>query len=65
MAEEPAEIKKITRSAAKIENLEWRRAIEPKVLHALDVDTDPVCCVFVCVDLSRIRSVGILLPQPL
>lgn len=65
VTEEPAEVKKITRAAAKIENLEWRRAIEPKVLHALDVDTNPVRCVFVSIDLSSIGSVRIALAQPL
>ena len=64
VAEEPAEIKKVTRATAKIENLERRRTIEPKILHALDVDADPVGCVFVGVDLSRVGSVGVLFAQP-
>ena len=63
VTEEPAEVKKITRAAAKIENLEWRRAIEPKVLYPLDVDTDPVGCVFVSINLSGIGSVRIALTQ--
>ena len=65
VAEEPAEIEKITRAAAKIENLERRRAIEPKILHALDVYADPVSCVFVGVNPSRIRSIRITLAQTL
>ncbi len=65
VTEDTTEVQKITRAAAKIENLEWGRAIEPKILHALDVDTDPVCCVFVSINLSGIRSVRIALPQPL
>ncbi len=63
VTEEPSEVEKITRSAAKIENLEWRRAIKPKVLDALYVDTDPVICVFVGVDPSRIRPIRITLAQ--
>ena len=65
VAEEAAEVKKITRAAAKIENVQWWRAIEPKVLHALDVDADPVGCVFVGVDLSGVRPIRITLAQPL
>jgi len=65
VTEEPSEVEKITRSAAKIENLEWRRAIKPKVLHALDVDADPVGCVFIGVDSSCIGAVRIVLAQPL
>ncbi len=65
VAEEATQVEKITRAAAEIENLKWRRAIEPKILHALHVDADPVGCVFVSVDLPRIRSVRIALAQPL
>src|SRR5947199_10224958 len=65
VTEEPAEVEKITRATAKIENLEGWRAIEPKVLHALDVDADPVGCVFVGVDLSGVRPIRITLAQPL
>lgn len=63
--EEPSEVEKITRTAAKIENMEWRRAIKPKVLNALNVYADPVGCVFVGVDSSRIGAVRIVLAQPL
>ena len=65
VTEEPSEVEKITRAAAKIENLEWRRAIKPKILHALDVHVDPVRGVFVSINLSSIGSVGIALAQPL
>jgi hypothetical protein len=65
VTEEPSEIEKITRATAKIENLEWRRAIKPKVLNALDVYADPVCRVFVGVDSSCIGAVRIVLAQPL
>src|SRR5204863_9993320 len=43
--------------------LEWRRAIEPKILHALDVDVDPVTGVFIGIDPSRVWPVGITLAQ--
>ena len=65
VTEEPSEIEKITRATAKIENLEWRRAIKPKVLNALNVYADPIGCVFVGVDSSRIRPIRITLAQPL
>ena len=63
VAEKPTEVKKVTRAAAKIENLQRRRAIEPKILHALDVDVDPVGRVFVGVDSSRVRPVRITFSQ--
>ena len=63
VAEEPTEVEKIARAAAKIENIQWRAAVEPKILDALNIDTDPVVCVFVGVDLSRVGPVGIMLPQ--
>jgi hypothetical protein len=65
VTEELCEIEKITRATAKIENLEWRRAIKPKVLNALNVYADPVGCVFVGVDSSCIGAVRIVLAQPL
>ncbi len=65
VTEKPTEVEKVTGAAAQIENLKRSRAIEPKVLHALHVDADPVRCVFVSVDLPRIRSVRIALAQPL
>jgi len=65
VTEEPSEVEKITRTTAKIENLEWWRPIKPKVLNALNVYADPIGCVFVGVDSSRIRSIWITLAQPL
>jgi len=65
VTEETSEVEKITWATAKIENLEWRRAIKPKVLNALNVYADPIGCVFVCVDSSRIRPIRITLAQPL
>jgi len=64
MTEHAAEVEKITGAAAEIENLQRRRAIEPKILHTLDVHVDPVRCVFVSIDLSGIGPVGITLAQP-
>ena len=63
MAEELAEVEKITGAAAKIENLKRRRAIKPKVLHMLDIDADPVGCVLVSVDPSRVRPIWIMFAQ--
>ena len=63
VAEEPAEVKKITGAAAQIENLKRRCAIEPKVLDVFKVDAEPVGCVFIGVDPSRVRPVGIMSPQ--
>jgi len=65
MTEKPTQVQKIARAAAEIQNLERRRAIEPKVLDALDVDADPVGCVFIGVYPSRIRPIRIALAQPL
>ena len=59
VAEEAAEVEKIARPAAKIENVQWWGTIEPKVLDTLHVDADPVVCVFIRVDLSCIRPIGI------
>ena len=64
MAEETAEVKKITGAAAQIENLKRRCAIEPQVLEMFEVDAEPVGCVFIGVDPSRVRPVGIMSPQP-
>ena len=65
VTEKPTEIEKVTGPAAQIEDLKGRRSIEPKILYAFDVDADPVRCVFVSVDLPRIRPVRIPLAQPL
>ena len=65
VAEEAAEVKKITRAAAKIENVQWWHAIEPKVLDTLRVDADPVVCVFIRVDFPRIGPIRITFAQAL
>ena len=64
MAKEAAEVKKITGAAVKIENLKRWRAIKPEILDVLDVDADPVGCVFIGVDPSRVGPVRIMSPQP-
>jgi len=64
VAEETAEVKKISDTAAQIENVKRRRAIEPQVLEMFEVDAEPVGCVFIGVDPSRVRPVGIMSPQP-
>src|SRR6185436_15109948 len=45
-----ADVKKVTRAAAEIENTQRRRAVEPEVLRALDVDVDPINDVFEAID---------------
>ena len=64
VTEEPAEVEKIARAAAKIENIQWRAAVEPKILGALNVDPDPVTSVFVRIDFPRIWPIRITVPQP-
>src|ERR1700745_1904027 len=64
MAEEPAEIEKITRAASKIENAQRWGAIKPEMLRALHINADPISCGLVRVDPSRVRPVRIMLPQP-
>jgi len=64
VAKHPAEIEKITGAAAEIQNVEWRRPIKPEVLHALYVHANPVVGILVSVDLSRVRPIRILFPQP-
>jgi hypothetical protein len=61
VTEESAEIEKVTGAATKIENLQWWGTIEPKILRTPDVYADPVRCIFVSIDLSRIWPVGITL----
>ena len=57
VAKKAAEVEKITGATHQIENLKRRRAIKPEVLKMLNVDADPVRCVFVGVDFSRVGSV--------
>ena len=61
--EQAAEIKEIARATAEIQDLERRRAIEPEILDAIYVDSNPVIGVFVGVDLSGIRPIWIMLAQ--
>ena len=63
--EELAEIEKITGAAAKIENVQRWRTVQPKVLHTLDVYVDPVSGIFIGIDLPCIGPVRITLAQPL
>ena len=64
VTKETAEIEKITGATAQVENVKWRRAVEPQILDVLDVDADPVRCVFVGVDSSRVGPVRIMFAQP-
>ena len=64
VTKEMAEIEKITGATAQVENVKWRRAVEPQILDVLDVDADPVRCVFVGVDSSRVGPVRIMFAQP-
>lgn len=64
VTEKPADVKEIAGSASKIENVERRGAIEPEILGTLHVDADPIGCVFVGVDPSRVRPIWIMFPQP-
>src|SRR4030095_16440278 len=64
VTEELAEVEEITRAAAKIQNVERRRPIEPEVLHPLYIHANPVVRVLVSVNLSRVRPIGIMYAQP-
>jgi len=64
VTEEPGDVKEISGAASKVENAEGPSSIEPKILCVCHVDADPVSCVFIHVDPSRIGSVGITLAQP-
>ena len=63
VAEELADVKKITGARAKIENVKWRASIEPEILNAPDIYVDPIGCVFVRIDFTRVRPIGITLAQ--
>jgi hypothetical protein len=65
VAEELAEVEKVTGAAPEIENMQWWGTIEPKILRAPNVHADPVFCIFVRIDLPRIWPVGIALAQSL
>ena len=64
VTEELADVQEISGAASEIKNAQRRSAIEPKILGAFDIDADPIGGVFVCIDLSRIRPVGIIFAQP-
>jgi len=64
VAEQTAKVEKISWAAAQIQNVEWRRAIKPKVLYALYVNANPIVSVLIGIDLSRVRSIRIILAQP-
>jgi len=63
VTEESTDVKEISGAASKIENAEGRSSIEPEILGVCHVNADPVSCVFIHVDPSRIGPVGILLAQ--
>ena len=58
-----ADIKKVTGAAAEIENVQWRRSVEPEVLRPLDVDVDPISDVLETIDPRRGRTIRKLLAQ--
>ena len=63
MAEQAAEIKKISRAAPKVQKVERGRAIQPEVLDAFYVNANPVVRVLIGVDLSRVRPMRIMFAQ--
>ena len=63
VAEIFANVEKVAGAAAKIDNSHWWRAIEPKILGALDIDLDPVNNIFETVDPRRAWPIRILLAQ--
>ena len=63
VAEKFANVKKVAGAAAKIEKAQWRRAIEPKILGALDVDLDPINNILETIDLGRAGAIWILMAQ--
>jgi hypothetical protein len=54
VSEVSTDVEKIAGAAAKIENAQWRGAIQPKILRAFHIDGDPVGRVFVPVDPAGI-----------
>ena len=63
VAEKFANVKEVTGAAANVENVQWRRPVEPKILRPLDVDLDPVSNVFEAVDLRRAWPIRIFVSQ--
>ncbi len=64
MPEQPAEVEKITWAAAKIQDVKRGRPVEPEVLDTFYVHANPIVSVLISVDLSRVRSIRIILAQP-
>jgi len=60
VAEQTAEVKKISRTAPKVQNVERGRPIQPEVLDAFYVNANPVVRVLISVDLSRVRPMRIM-----
>src|SRR5260370_38150201 len=60
VAEQTAEIKKISRAAPKVQNVERGRPIQPEVLDAFYVNANPVVRVLIGIDLSRVRPMRIM-----
>ena len=60
VAEQTAEIKKISRATPKVQNVERGRSIQPEVLDAFYVNANPVVRVLIGVDLSRVRPMRIM-----
>src|SRR5262249_45076651 len=63
MAKKFADVAKVTGAATKIEDAQRRRAIEPKVLGALDIDLDPIDDVLETIDSRRAGPIRKLLAQ--
>jgi hypothetical protein len=61
VAEQAAQVQKVTGAATKVENLQGWRTIEPKILRSPDIHADPVLCILVRIDLASIWPVGIAL----
>ena len=58
-----ADVQKISRAAAEIENAQRRAAIEPEILRAFDVDLEPVIDVGKSIDARRVRLLRITRAQ--
>ena len=58
-----ADVEKVACARAEIENPQRRRAVEPEVLRALDVDVDPINDVFEPIDLGRAWPIRVLVTQ--
>ena len=63
VAEQFADVEEVAGAAAKIDNVDWGRAVEPKVLGALDVDLDPINDILEPIDARRARPIRVLLAQ--